>query len=70
MLMRFVRIRAANSLKRNHPEFWQQISKGRAEQSFKLLEQWTRFLEQARRQRLDPEAAASTFVVSASQQYS
>lgn len=62
------RIRAANSLKRNHPEFWQHISQGRAEQSFKLLEQWTRFVEQARRQRLDPEAAANTFVESASQQ--
>lgn len=64
------RIRAANSLKGNHPEFWRQISQGRAEQSFKLLEQWTRFLDRARKQRLDPEAAASTFVQSASQQSS
>lgn len=55
-------LRAANSLKRNHAEFWRQLEQSRPEHSSALLDKWAQFVESARRHRLDPDAAAKQFV--------
>ena len=54
--------RAANALKRDHAEFWHRLEQGAPEYSSRLLEGWALFVNQAQRQRLHPEAAASYFV--------
>ena len=54
--------RAANSLKRNHAEFWRQVEQASPEYSSRLLEGWALFVSQAQRLKLDPETAAARFV--------
>jgi hypothetical protein len=55
-------IRAANSLKRNYPEFWCQLTQSPAEHAADLLQNWQEFLVYAHKLKLFPEDAAKSFV--------